>query len=283
MGFVWGGEVEVDWGEVERWRGLREGLMGVLGRGVGGWDAEWLEGVLEVLRGEVGFHLVFTNYVHSARALWGQMEGWEGVERVVITRGWCAHSVWGRCEEEQAWREVRGWRSGVHRVLVVTPLASEGLNLPEVDGVVHLDFPATPARLEQRTGRADRLGAMGELRVTYRRPVGRTEAWTRTREILAKKWGDMRRWRPEVGAGVEGGDEKTLVRGVRVGGGWLRVGLRDGEDGLEVVRLEEGEQGIGRVVEEGEWWMLAAVLCRGAGVTTGGLGKVVRQLQLLSG
>ena len=47
--------------------------------------------------------------------------------------------------------------SGV--VLLATDAASEGLNLHErCRLVVHFDLPWTPARLEQRTGRVDRLG-----------------------------------------------------------------------------------------------------------------------------
>jgi superfamily II DNA or RNA helicase len=44
-------------------------------------------------------------------------------------------------------------------LLVTTDLLSEGLNLQEASVIVHLDLPWNPARLDQRVGRALRLGS----------------------------------------------------------------------------------------------------------------------------
>ena len=44
-------------------------------------------------------------------------------------------------------------------LLITTDLLSEGLNLQEASVIVHLDLPWNPARLEQRVGRARRLGS----------------------------------------------------------------------------------------------------------------------------
>ena len=46
------------------------------------------------------------------------------------------------------------------RLLVTTDVLSEGLSLRGVTTVIHLDLPWTAARLDQRTGRAARIGAM---------------------------------------------------------------------------------------------------------------------------
>jgi ATP-dependent helicase HepA len=43
-------------------------------------------------------------------------------------------------------------------VLVADRTAEEGLNLQAADGVIHVDLPLAPDRLEQRIGRLDRLG-----------------------------------------------------------------------------------------------------------------------------
>lgn len=43
--------------------------------------------------------------------------------------------------------------------LLTTDLLSEGINLQDASVVVHLDLPWTPARLEQRVGRARRIGS----------------------------------------------------------------------------------------------------------------------------
>lgn len=45
-------------------------------------------------------------------------------------------------------------------ILICTDVAAEGLDLQRAGRVVHYDLPWTPARLEQRTGRAVRLGAL---------------------------------------------------------------------------------------------------------------------------
>jgi len=54
------------------------------------------------------------------------------------------------------------------RCLVVTDVAAEGLDLRRAARVVHYDLPWTPMRLEQREGRAIRLGSAHELIETIR-------------------------------------------------------------------------------------------------------------------
>ena len=56
-------------------------------------------------------------------------------------------------------REVRRFTHGDAHLLLATDAASEGLNLHHrCRLVIHLEIPWTPLRLEQRTGRVDRLG-----------------------------------------------------------------------------------------------------------------------------
>jgi superfamily II DNA or RNA helicase len=52
-------------------------------------------------------------------------------------------------------------------LLVATDLLSEGLNLQEASVVVHLDLPWNPARLDQRVGRARRLGSRHRVVTVY--------------------------------------------------------------------------------------------------------------------
>jgi Helicase conserved C-terminal domain/ATPase family associated with various cellular activities (AAA) len=52
-------------------------------------------------------------------------------------------------------------------LLVTTDLLSEGLNLQEASVIVHLDLPWNPARLEQRVGRALRLGSRHDAVTVY--------------------------------------------------------------------------------------------------------------------
>ena len=52
-------------------------------------------------------------------------------------------------------------------LLITTDLLSEGLNLQEASVIVHLDLPWNPARLDQRVGRAQRLGSRHSIVTVY--------------------------------------------------------------------------------------------------------------------
>jgi hypothetical protein len=52
-------------------------------------------------------------------------------------------------------------------LLITTDLLSEGLNLQEASVIVHLDLPWNPARLDQRVGRALRLGSRHQMVTVY--------------------------------------------------------------------------------------------------------------------
>ena len=48
-------------------------------------------------------------------------------------------------------------------MLLGSDAAAEGLNLQAADTVINIDVPWNPARLEQRIGRADRLGQQAKV------------------------------------------------------------------------------------------------------------------------
>jgi len=52
----------------------------------------------------------------------------------------------------------RALETGPLKILICSDAASEGLNLQSASAVVNVDMPWNPARVEQRVGRADRLG-----------------------------------------------------------------------------------------------------------------------------
>ncbi len=89
---------------------------------------------------------------------------------------------------------VLGWfREGigtgpVPRHLVVTDVAAEGLDLQRAARVIHYDLPWTPMRLEQREGRAVRLGSRhSEVEVVRFVPVPVLERSLRLEATLARK------------------------------------------------------------------------------------------------
>ncbi|MFL5515273.1 MAG: helicase-related protein, partial [Gemmatimonadales bacterium] len=72
--------------------------------------------------------------------------------------------------------------------LVVTDVAAEGLDLQRAARVVHYDLPWTPMRLEQREGRAVRLGSLhDEVEVVRFEPPGVLERALRVGEGLTRK------------------------------------------------------------------------------------------------
>ena len=79
---------------------------------------------------------------------------------------------------------IDAFRRGAIDRLVATDLASEGLNLQRAGVVVHYDIPWNPVKLDQRNGRAHRIGQVREsVRAIYFFP----EARSRIVETLASK------------------------------------------------------------------------------------------------
>ncbi len=109
---------------------------------------------------------------------------------------WCTGSRAGvgRCPmpRSSVLRWFRNGNNGVAissvRHLVVTDVAAEGLDLQRAARVVHYDLPWTPMRLEQREGRALRLGsAHREVEVVVFRPPSAIEHALRITQRLSLK------------------------------------------------------------------------------------------------
>ena len=125
-------------------------------------------------------------------------------------------------------------------VLLATDVAAEGLDLPLIERVVHYDLPWTAVRMEQRSGRAIRLGSRHqqveivrfdpprELRALLRQEAileekaelprrvgldqGPDSAW-RLRARIAGLWDGLPR---QEGTAVTTGPESGTVAGVRL-------------------------------------------------------------------
>jgi superfamily II DNA or RNA helicase len=79
---------------------------------------------------------------------------------------------------------IEAFRRGAIDLVVATDLASEGLNLQRAGVVVHYDIPWNPVKLDQRNGRAHRIGQMRDsVRAIYFLP----EARSRIVETVASK------------------------------------------------------------------------------------------------
>ncbi|MFM9985693.1 MAG: DEAD/DEAH box helicase [Flavobacteriales bacterium] len=73
-----------------------------------------------------------------------------------------AHGVFhGGMEQEDREKALIKFRNGSHRILVTTDLASRGLDIPEIDAVVHYQLPTTIEVFTHRNGRTARMNADG--------------------------------------------------------------------------------------------------------------------------
>jgi superfamily II DNA or RNA helicase len=140
---------------------------------------------------------------------------------------WCtgAQAGVGHCAMPRA--SVLGWfrqgeRDGVplqSHLLLVTDVAAEGLDLQRACRVIHYDLPWTPMRLEQREGRAVRLGSRHRAVevVAFVPPPAMERALRITQALAAKAMlpavaglGDrgrgLWRWRAELAEASGSGD-----------------------------------------------------------------------------
>ncbi|HKT58972.1 MAG TPA: DEAD/DEAH box helicase [Gemmatimonadales bacterium] len=191
-------------------------------------------------------------------------------DRLAGPVAWCTGDRAGLGHATTARSAVMRWfqEAGPHpmpRCLLTTDVAAEGLDLRRAERVVHYDLPWTPMRLEQREGRAVRLGsAHAHVEVVRFPPPAALEAALCLGERLARKaalpgraglgsrGARLWRWRTSLadrlggGAGVEG---TALVSG---------TGHRGVLAGFSLVcRRGETPESLGAVVgwlgADGEW------------------------------
>jgi len=100
-------------------------------------------------------------------------------------------------ERDDASVAYERFRSGDLDILVATDMASEGLNLQRAGVVVHYDLPWNPVKLDQRNGRAYRIGqTRASVRAIYFMP--QTDH-TRVVGVIASKNRERRRTLRQTG------------------------------------------------------------------------------------
>ena len=114
-----------------------------------------LRALLRLLRRTRDRVLVFTEYRDTLLALSAALSAQTSIATL--------HGGLSRAARASA---LAQFASGHARVLIATDVAAEGLNLQETCRlVVHVELPWSPARLEQRNGRVDRLGQRRRVHV----------------------------------------------------------------------------------------------------------------------
>ena len=88
----------------------------------------------------------------------------EAVERIslLLSEKGLSHGIFhGGMEQEERERALIKFRNGSHPVLVATDLASRGLDIFEIEAVIHYQLPATRDVFTHRNGRTARMNAAG--------------------------------------------------------------------------------------------------------------------------
>jgi hypothetical protein len=111
----------------------------------------------------------YTETVYALRSLLARESG------VAALTAQGARVAGGRVSRDAVIAQVAPASDGARQIrageridlLITTDLLSEGLNLQEASVIVHLDLPWNPARLDQRVGRALRLGSRHDTVTVY--------------------------------------------------------------------------------------------------------------------
>jgi ATP-independent RNA helicase DbpA len=88
----------------------------------------------------------------------------DAVERIsdILWNMGLAHGIFhGGMEQKDREKALIKFRNGSHRILVTTDLASRGLDIPEIEFVVHYQLPLTEDAYIHRNGRTARMNSMG--------------------------------------------------------------------------------------------------------------------------
>jgi superfamily II DNA or RNA helicase len=112
--------------------------------------------------------IAFSRYAATIDALWRAMRFDAGIVAITARGVRSAGGGLGRQELLSALASRADQDARIPlRLILSTDLLGEGLDLLAASVIVHLDQPWTPARLDQRVGRALRLGSPHEAITTY--------------------------------------------------------------------------------------------------------------------
>jgi superfamily II DNA/RNA helicase len=88
----------------------------------------------------------------------------EAVDRIsdlLWNRGIIHDIFHGGMEQEDRERSLLKFRNGTHQLLITTDLASRGLDIPEIEYIVHYQLPHNEEAFTHRNGRTARMHAKG--------------------------------------------------------------------------------------------------------------------------
>ena len=158
-------------------------------------DSERADILAEIRAAHPGARIVaFAQYAETVSMLYGQLSPAGGVAMLSARGGVVAGGKLTRDETlarfaPRALHVKPPQLSERIDLLLTTDLLSEGVNLQDAEVVVHLDVPWTAARMEQRVGRAARMGSLNpRVHVYLIRPPASATALLRSEILVQRKW-----------------------------------------------------------------------------------------------
>lgn len=86
---------------------------------------------------------------------------------LALTNNIPSEALHGDISQHQRERTLNGFRQGKFTVLVATDVASRGLDIPNVDLIIHYELPNDPETFVHRSGRTGRAGKLGSAILMY--------------------------------------------------------------------------------------------------------------------
>ena len=152
---------------------------------------------------EAGGALVFCNTREAVRRLHSSL----------VERGFSVVALSGEMSQAERTHALQSLRDRRARVCVATDVAARGLDIPDLELVIHAELPAGAEALQHRSGRTGRAGRKGVSAVLVPYPRRRrAEALMRTARIEAS-------WGPAPSAeDIRAKDQERLIEQLRPDG-----------------------------------------------------------------
>lgn len=83
------------------------------------------------------------------------------ISSLLLEKGLFHGTFHGKMEQEDRERALIKFRNGTNQILITTDLASRGLDIPEIQNVIHFQLPHTEDVFIHRNGRTARMNAKG--------------------------------------------------------------------------------------------------------------------------
>uniref|UniRef100_A0A0E0AFL9 RNA helicase n=1 Tax=Oryza glumipatula TaxID=40148 RepID=A0A0E0AFL9_9ORYZ len=121
-------------------------------------------------------------------------------------RSYACQALHGDISQNQRERTLSGFRDGRFNILVATDVAARGLDIPNVDLVIHYELPNTSELFVHRSGRTARAGKKGSAILIY------TNDQARAVRIIEQDIGCKFTELPKIAVADEASDMFNVVR-----------------------------------------------------------------------